>query len=202
MIRVHDSKYGCAALALVACLAVQVTVTSQANANCQERLANVDASLADPGLDPQMVTVLKTMRDQAAQQCASGNESGAIASLQGLEMILSSSAQASSHKAAQAAERSASRAQLTPDYLKGKWCSSNPHNGERGLYTFAGDGTYQVLLSEVNYGHGSGGDMEDFWQTFHAVISKESDRFVVGGHKPGTTFDRGQGGCLPTGYRP
>lgn len=202
MIRVDDSKYGCAALALVACLAVQVTVTSQANANCQERLAKVDATLADPALDPQMVTVLNPMRDQAAQQCASGNESGAVSSLQGLEMILSSSAQASSHKAAQAAEKAATRDQLTPDYLKGQWCSSNPHNGERGLYTFAGDGTYQVLLSEVNYGHGSRGDMKDFWQTFHAVISKEPDRFVVGGHKPGTTFDRGQGVCRPTGYRP
>ena len=202
MMRVNDSKYSCAALALVASLAVQVTLASQAGANCQERLAKVDASLADPALDPQMVTVLKTMRDQAAQQCASGNESGAVSSLQGLEMILSTSAQASSHKAAQEAEKTATRDQLTPDYLKGKWCSSNPHNGERGLYTFAGDGTYQVLLSEVNYGHGSRGDMKDFWQTFHAVISKEPDRFVVGGHKPGTTFDRGQGVCQPTGYRP
>lgn len=202
MMRVNDSKYGCAALAFVACLAVQVTLVPQAGANCQERLANVDVSLADPGLDPQMVTVLKTMRDQAAQQCASGNESGAIASLQGLEMILSTSAQASSHKAAQASEKSATRAQLTPDYLEGTWCSSNPHNGERGLWTFARDGTYQVLLSEVNYGHGSQGDMKDFWKTFDAVISKEGDRFVVGGHKPGTTFDRGQGVCQPTGYRP
>jgi hypothetical protein len=202
MMRVNEAKYGFAALALVASLAVQVTVVPQAGANCQERLANVDASLADPGLDPGMVTVLKPMRDQAAQQCASGNDAGAISSLQGLEMILSTSAQASSQKAAQAAEKTATRTQLTPDYLKGKWCSSNPHNGERGLYTFAGDGTYQVLLSEVNYGHGSGGDMEDFWRTFHAVISKESDRFVVGGRKPGTTFDRGEGVCKATGYRP
>ena len=202
MMRVNGSKYGFAALGLVACLAVQVTMVPQAGANCQERLANVDASLADPGLDPGMVTVLKPMRDQAAQQCASGNDAGAISSLQGLEMILSTSAQASSHKAAQAAEKTATRDQLTPDYLKGKWCSSNPHNGERGLYTFAGDGTYQVLLSEVNYGHGSGGDMKDFWKTFGAVISKEPDRFVVGGHKPGTTFERGQGVCQPTGYRP
>ena len=202
MMRLNGSRYSCAALALVASLAVQVTLASQVGANCQERLAKVDASLADPALDPQMVTVLKTMRDQAAQQCASGNESGAISSLQGLEMILSTSAQASSHKAAQEAEKTATREQLTPDYLKGKWCSSNPHNGERGLYTFAGDGTYQVLLSEVNYGHGSRGDMKDFWQTFLAVISKKPDRFVVGGHKPGTTFDRGQGVCQPTGYRP
>ena len=202
MIRVNDSKYGCAALALVACLAVQVTVTSQANANCQERLANVDASLAESGLDPHTLTVLKSMRDHAAQQCASGNESGAGASLQGIEMLLSSATQASSHKAAQAAEKTATRAQLTPDYLEGKWCSSNPHNGERGLWTFARDGTYQVLLSEVNYGHGSRGDMKDFWKTFDAVISKEGDRFVVGGHKPGTTFDRGQGVCQPTGHRP
>ena len=80
--------------------------------------------------------------------------------------------------------------------------ASVPHNGERGLWTFAGDGTYQVLLSEVNYGHGSRGDMKQFWQTFGAVISKAPDRFVVGSHKPGTTLDRGQGKCLPTGYRP
>jgi hypothetical protein len=44
--------------------------------------------------------------------------------------------------------------------------------------------------------------MKDFWKTFDAVISKEGDRFVVGGHKPGTTFDRGQGVCQSTGYRP
>ena len=200
--RVNDLKYGFALLAFVACLAVQVTMASQAGANCRERLASVDASLADPGLDPQMVTVLKPMRDQAAQQCASGNESGAVASLQGLEMILSSSAQASSHKAAQEAEKAATRARLTPDYLKGKWCSTNDNNGERGLWTFAGDGTYQVLLSEVNYGHGSRGDMKQFWQTFHAVISKEPDRFVVGSHEPGTKFQRGEGVCQPTGYRP
>ena len=52
MMRVNDLKYGCAVLALVACLAVQVSVASQAGANCRERLASVDASLADPGLDP------------------------------------------------------------------------------------------------------------------------------------------------------
>ncbi len=202
MMRVNDSRYSCAALALVACLAVQVTVTSQANANCRERLAKVDASLADPGLDPHMVTVLKTMRDQAAQQCASGNESGAVSSLQGLEMILSSSAQASSHKAAQEAEKTATRAQLTPDYLKGKWCTNQHGDGEKALWVFAGDGTFRSGPAAYNYAPVSKGDMKDFWQTFHAVISKEPDRFVVGGHKPGTTFDRGQGSCQPTGYRP
>jgi hypothetical protein len=202
MMRTNDSRYGFALPELVACLAVLVAFASQAGANCQERLASVDASLADPALDPHMATVLKPMRDQAAKQCASGNESGAVSSLQGLEMILSSSARASSQKAAQEAEKTATREQLTPDYLEGKWCSTHPNNGERGLWTFAGDGTYQVLLSEVNYGHGSRGDMKQFWQTFHAVISKEPDRFVVGGRKPGTTFTRGQGVCQPTGYRP
>jgi len=63
-------------------------------------------------------------------------------------------------------------------------------------------GTYQVLLSEVNYGHGYGGDMTKFWKTFDAVISKEPDRFVVGSHKRGTKFERGEGVCQPTGYRP
>ena len=202
MMRANHSRYGLAAMALVACFAVQVTLAPQADASCGERLAKVDASLADPGLDPHMVTVLKTMRDRAAQQCASGNESGAVASLQGVEMILSSATQASSHKAAQEARNVETRAKLTADYLKGTWCSSNPHNGEKGLWTFARDGTYQVLLSEVNYGHGSKGDMEDFWRTFEAVISREPDRFVVGAHKPGTTFDRGQGRCQPTAYRP
>jgi hypothetical protein len=202
MMRVNDSIYGCAALALAASLALQVGLVPQAGADCQERLAKIDASLAESDLDPQMLTVLKTMRDRGVQQCASGNGTGAVASLQSVEMILSSSAQASSHKAAQEAERKASRAQLTPEYLKGKWCSSNVHNGEKGLWTFAGDGTYQVLLSEVNYGHGSRGDMNEFWQAFDAVISKEADRFVVGSREPGTTFERGQGACQPTAYRP
>jgi len=203
MMRVKDSKCGCGALALVACLAVQVTVASPAKADCRERLERVDASLAEADIDSHMLTVLQTMRDQAAEQCASRNETSAGAALTSVEMMLSGMAQASSQKAAREAERAASRDQLTPDYLEGTWCSSNNvNNGERGLWTFARDGTYQVMLSEVNYGHGSKGDMKDFWQTFGAVISKEPNRFVVGGRKPGTTFDRGQGSCQPTGYRP
>ena len=202
MKRANDSTCGLAAMALVVCFAVQATRVPQAYANCQDRLAEVDASLSESNLDPNTLTVFRQMRDHAAQQCASGNESGAAASLQSIEMLMSSATQASSHKAAQAAEKSATRAQLTRDYLEGTWCSSNPHNGEKGLYTFARDGTYQVLLSDVNYGHGYKGDMEDFWRTFKAVISKEADRFVVGGSEPGTTFDRGQGLCQPTAYRP
>ena len=202
MKRVSHSRYSFAAPALLAFFAVQAVLAPQAYASCQERLAKVDASLAESNLDPNTLTVFGQMRDHAAQQCASGNESGAAASLQGIEMLMSSATQASSHKAAQAAEKKATRAQLTPDYLEGTWCSSNPHNGERGLYTFARDGTYQVLFSEVNYGHGSKRDMKEFWRTFDAVISKEADRFVVGGSRPGTTFDRGQGKCRPTAYRP
>lgn len=202
MMRVKGSTYVWAGVALAACLAVQVTLAPQAGAECKERLAKVDASLSDPGLDPHMRTVLQTMRDQAAEKCASGNETSAGAALTSVEMMLSGMAQASSQKAAQEAERAASRDRLAPDYLEGTWCSSNVNNGERGLWTFARDGTYQVLLSEVNYGHGSKGDMKDFWQTFEAVISKDANRFVVGGHKPGTTFTRGQGECQPTAYRP
>jgi hypothetical protein len=202
MERANHSYYGLALTALVACFAVMVAATPEAEASCQERLAELDASLAESSLDPNTMTGLKQMRDHAAQQCASGNESGATASLQTIEMLMSSATQAASQKAAQAADKSATRARLTPDYLEGTWCSSNPHNGERGLWTFARDGSYQVLLSDVNYGHGSKGDMKDFWGTFDAVISKESDRFVVGGRRPGTTFDRGQGLCQPTAYRP
>jgi len=202
MMRVNDSKCGCGALALVACLAVQVTVASPANADCQERLANVDASLAEADIDPQMLTVLKTMRDQAAQKCAAGSETGAVAGLQSVEMMLSTMAQASSHKAAQEAEKAASRAQLTPEYLKGKWCTNQHGDGEKGLWVFAGDGTYRSGPAAYNYALVSQGDMKDFWQFFEAVISKEPDRFVVGRHKPGTTFDRGQGTCQPTGNRP
>jgi hypothetical protein len=202
MMRVSDSKYGCAALALVACVAVQVTVASQANADCQERLANVDASLAEADIDPQMRTVLKTMRDQAAQKCAAGSEAGAVAGLQSVEMMLSTMAQASSQKAAQEAEKVASRAQLTPEYLKGKWCTNQDGDGEMALWVFSGDGTFQSGPAAYNYAPVSQGDMKDFWQSFDAVISKEPDRFVVGRYKPGTTFDRGQGSCQPTGYRP
>ena len=166
MTQVNDSKHGLTALAFVACLAMQVTLPSQAGANCQERLASVDASLAESHLDAQMLTVLKTMRDQAAQQCSAGSETGALAALQSVEMLLSSTAQASSHKAAQEAEKVASRAQLTPEYLKGKWCSNQDGHGERGLWVFAGDGTYQSGPTASNYVLVSRGDMKQFWQTF------------------------------------
>ncbi len=62
MMRFNDSRYGCAALVLVACLAVQVTLAPQAGASCRERPANVDGSLADPALDPHMVTVLTSRK--------------------------------------------------------------------------------------------------------------------------------------------
>jgi hypothetical protein len=61
--------------------------------------------------------------------------------------------------------------------------------------------TFRSGPADYNYTLVSQGDMKDFWQTFHTVLSKGPDRFVVGSRQPETTFTRGQGVCQPTGYR-
>jgi hypothetical protein len=190
--------------ALVTYLAIAAMLVVQAAPNCQEQLAKVDASLAaaNNDLDPQIRTVLKTMRDQGAQHCAAGRASSASAALQSVELILRSTVQAASGKEAATAEKEASRAQFTPEYLKGAWCATQKQDNERGLWVFSGDGTYQVGPASFNYAFVSGGDLKKFWQTYDAVASKEPDRFVVTRYHYVTTFKRGQGTCQPTAARP
>ena len=184
---------------LVASLAMSTTLTLWAAPGCQEQLAKVDAELAAANdLDPQMRTVLKSMRDRGAQHCTAGRTSSASAALQSVELILQSTTQAAAQKQATAAKDEASRTQLTPEYLKGTWCATQKQNNERGLWVFSDDGSYRVGPASFNYALVSEGDLNKFWQTYHAVRSKEPDRFVVTRYQYVTTFERGQGACQPT----
>jgi hypothetical protein len=184
---------------LVASLAMSTTLTLWAAPGCQEQLAKVDAELAAANdLDPQMRTVLKSMRDRGAQHCTAGRTSSASAALQSVELILQSTTQAAAQKQATAVKDKASRTQLTPEYLKGTWCATQKQNNERGLWVFSDDGSYRVGPASFNYALVSEGDLNKFWQTYHAVRSKEPDRFVVTRYQYVTTFERGQGACQPT----
>jgi len=192
----------CLVPALLVFLPMALSVAAEGGTSCQDRLAEVDASIAAADVAPQMRATLKSFRDRAAEQCAAGREASALAALQPVEMLLQQNAQAGAKKATAAAEKEASREQLTPDYLEGEWCATQKQNNERGLYVFSADGTYRVGPAEYNYGLVSGGDMKDFWETYDAVTSKESDKFVVTRYSYVTVFRRGQGACQPTAPRP
>jgi hypothetical protein len=76
----------------------------------------------------------------------------------------------------------ASREQLTPEYLAGTWCYSPlDGDGERGIFVFDRDGSYQVGIGGTESDHylEEGGDLERFWQYNDGPVEVEPDRFVV-----------------------
>ena len=76
----------------------------------------------------------------------------------------------------------ASREQLTPEYLAGTWCYSPlDGDGERGIFVFDRDGSYQVGIGGTVSDHylEEGGDLERFWQYNDGPVEVEPDRFVV-----------------------
>jgi len=188
--------------ACLAILTMALPVAAESGASCQERLAEIDASIASADVAPQMRATLRSFRDRAAEKCAAGQEKSALAALKPVEMLLQQHAHASSERAAAAAQMTESQAQLTPGYLEGEWCATQKQNNERGRYVFAADGTYRMGPASFNYRLISGGSMKDFWDTYDRVTSKGPNRFVVTRYSYVTTFERGQGDCQPTAPRP
>lgn len=76
----------------------------------------------------------------------------------------------------------ASRAQLTHEYLAGRWCFSRlDGEGERGIYVFDADGSYRVGIAWTGseYHLEERSDPEMFWQSYGGPVEVEPDRFVV-----------------------
>lgn len=179
-------------VALVTCLLLALP----AAADCRERLARVDAALADADdLDPQLRQALTTFRDQGAAHCEAGNEASAGASFTSIEMMLATTSRAKSSRQAEAAQKRASKQALTRSYLTGTWCAVAPRNNERVLWVFAADGSYRNAPSEFRFAFVGEGSLDEFLADIDSVAEHQPDRFVVRNPRGERTFARGRGVC-------
>jgi hypothetical protein len=88
---------------------------------------------------------------------------------------------------------------LTPEYLAGTWCFARlDGEGERGIYVFDSDGSYQVGIAWTGseYHLEERSDAESFGQSYEGPVEVGPDRFVMLlSHSYATEFRRGP--CPP-----
>ncbi len=140
---------------IVAMLAAAVTVAAfaplPAHAGCEEKVAEIDAWLADTDVDPNTLSGVQMMRDQGAAMCAQGNEAAAM---QMLGMVALALPQTKSQVAAEQQVNAESKAKITDQFLAGTWCAIVDQ--EHSQYIFPADGTYRACVHDSMagpYGH-------------------------------------------------
>ena len=186
--------------ALVAQLVVAGIACPDAKAapetDCKQRLAEVNEKLAAAtDLDPQLLQMLKTFRNQGASHCKAGQQTNANAAFNSVEMMLSGNRNAKAHRRDKQAAAKTSKAQLTPAYLAGTWCSSRATNNTRVLYVFGPDGSYKSAPSEFRFEFVGSGSLEEFLESLPSVTEQTPERFVVQSGPVTTSFERGRGVC-------
>ena len=168
----------------------------QAQAGCKEKLAEVDARIADSDLaDPTGPAAgAKMMRDNAATMCDQGNEATAMQVLGMLDMMVP---QTKTEAAAQVRADEESKAPLTSEFLAGTWCAIVDQ--EHSQYVFSKDGTYQACIHDSvagRYGRCIRAEQTSEWLgRFRRAKTIEQDTIVLGGNTSSTdysTFKRGE----------
>jgi hypothetical protein len=168
----------------------------QAQAGCQEKLAEVDARIADSDLaDPAGPGAgAKMMRDNAATMCAQGNEATAMQVLGMVEMMVP---QTKTEAANQAVADEDSKAPLTNEFLAGTWCAIVDQ--EHSQYVFSKDGSYQACIHDSvagRYGNCMPAKQTADWLgRFKRAQTVEQDTIVLGGNSGSrdySTFKRGE----------
>jgi hypothetical protein len=183
-------------IVVIGLAAVASLFSFQAQAGCKDKLAEVDARMADSELaDPTGAGAgAKMMRDNAATMCAQGNEAAAMQVLGMLDMMVP---QTKTEAANQAAADEGSKAALTSEFLAGTWCAIVDQ--EHAQYVFSKDGTYRACIHDSvagRYGYCMKAKSTAEWLGgFPRAQTVEQDTIVLGGRSGSndySTFKRGE----------
>jgi hypothetical protein len=179
---------------LAAATVVAALVSTPAHAGCQEKVAEIDARLADTDIDPNTRSGVQMMRDQGAAMCAQGNEAAAM---QMLGMVALALPQTKSQVAAEQQVNAESKANITDQFLAGTWCAIVDQ--EHSQYIFSADGTYRACVHDSMagpYGHCMPPQPTSKWLAkYKHAKTVEQDTLVLGGNTSRndySTFKRGE----------
>lgn len=185
----------CGLVAILAGATVAATlVTSPVYADCKEKVAEIDAWLAETDVDPNTLGGVKMMRDQGAAMCAQGNEATAM---QLLSMVTVALPQTKSQAVAEQQSADDSKANITDTYLAGTWCAIVDQ--EHSQYIFSLGGTYKACIHDSvagPYGYCMPPEPTSEWLgKFKRAKTVEADTLVLGGNSGSndySTFKRGE----------
>jgi hypothetical protein len=180
---------------VVSILLLAALLPLQAQANCKEKIAEIDQRIAGPEVDESTRTTLKMFRDGVAAMCDQGNEEMAMQQLSMLEMMLpppQAEVQAKQQAGADTLKP------LTDEFMVGRWCSMTGE--ERAELEFSSDGTYVPCFPDSmaqDYVCLSSRDQEPTaeWVAKHpSAYSIEQDAVVFADKRgrPGMTYKRGR----------
>lgn len=169
---------------VAATLAMVALIPSQApaQADCNDRLADLDQAVESGSLDQNQTSSVAAIRRMASQFCAAGNGALANKMIDGAFDVLGQP-QNTSKPPEPSAAASLPKTDLTIDYLAGEWCSRGTKNTQEvAPHVFAKDGSYKVGIAAGNgFTLVDGGDsIEAFRANYDRLISKEPNRFVLG----------------------
>jgi hypothetical protein len=163
---------------------------SQARSECEKKLAEVDAALAESeGLDETRRQMIVGLREMAAGHCKRGQQG--IAS-QMLDSLLD---QLGKGGDGEAEPEAIPKDELTRDYLEGWWCLRTKRYERKTPILFEANGAHLIgQPAGDKYGmFPSGDDLKDFYRRFQRLISKGPKKFVVldrHGHE--LSYERGR----------
>jgi hypothetical protein len=163
---------------------------SQAQSECEKKLAEIDAALADSeSLDDSRRQMIAGLRDMAAGHCKRGQQQIASQMLDSILLQLGKGDDREAEPEAMAKEK------LTIEYLEGWWCLRTKKYERKTPILFETNGAHLVgQPAGDKYGmFPSGDELKDFYRRFDRLISKKPKRFVVldrHGHE--LSYERGR----------
>jgi hypothetical protein len=172
----------CRSVAVTLALVALIPLRAAAQADCNDRLAELDQAVEGGKLDENQTSSITAIRRMASQFCAAGNGALANQMIDGAFDVLGQT-QNVSKPPERSAPPSLPKTDLTIDYLAGEWCSRGTKNTQEvAPHVFARDGSYKIGIAAGNgFTLVDGGDsIETFRANYDRLISKEPDRFVVG----------------------
>jgi hypothetical protein len=190
----EENMYNRPIAILTAVIAVTALAPLPAHAGCKEKVAEIDAWVADIDIDSNTLAGVKMMRDQGAAMCAQGNEA---ASMQLLEMVAVALPQTKSQVTAEQKANVNSKAKITDKFLAGTWCAIVDQ--EHSQYIFSVDGTYRACVHDSMagpYGHCMPPQSTSEWLAKYKLAKTvEQNALVLGGNTSRNdyaTFKRGE----------